>query len=174
VIAIFANNTKNFIIREFTSEDLDTVIWINRTVLPENYPSFFFKMHHERYPKAFLVAVINDKIVGYVMCRVEKGRLYIKKDEEGLLGHVISLAVINEVRRQGIGKSLMINAMNNLYKYYNVDEYYLEVRISNNPAIALYKKLGFQIIKTIKGYYLDGEDAYVMARTAPYLETEDN
>ena len=77
-------------------------------------------MHHGRYPRAFLVAVQNNRIVGYIMCRVERGKLYIG-DRDGLLGHVISLAVITETRRQGIGKSLMKTAMKNLYKFYNVN-----------------------------------------------------
>ena len=39
---------------------------------------------------------------------------------------------------------------------------YLEVRVRNNVAINLYKKFGFETISTRKGYYKDGEDAYVM------------
>ncbi|MEM0042669.1 MAG: N-acetyltransferase, partial [Thermofilaceae archaeon] len=74
--------------------------------------------------------------------------------------------VIPEMRRKGIGTSLMLKAMEALRKYYSVDEYYLEVRVSNTPAINLYKKLGFTPVKVIKGYYLDGEDAYLMARPA--------
>ena len=39
----------------------------------------------------------------------------------------------------------------------------LEVRSSNTPAISLYKKLGFKVFGTRKGYYTNPvEDAYVM------------
>lgn len=170
-MTISSNSEKKpFTIREFVPEDLDSVIWINRVTLPENYPSFFFKMHHERFPKAFLVATIDKKIVGYIMCRVEQGKMHVD-NRNGISGHIISLAVISEARRKGIGKALMTKAMENLYKYYGVEEYYLEVRVTNIPAISLYKKLGFRITNIIKGYYLDGEDAYVMARKAPYVET---
>jgi len=50
---------------------------------------------------------------------------------------------------------------------YKATECYLEVRVSNTPAINLYSKLGFMIVKIMKGYYADGEDAYVMARKLP-------
>jgi ribosomal-protein-alanine N-acetyltransferase len=40
----------------------------------------------------------------------------------------------------------------------------LEVRVTNGPGVALYKKLGFEVSRTIHGYYSDGEDAYVMSK----------
>jgi len=46
----------------------------------------------------------------------------------------------------------------------------LEVRGSNLPAVSLYRKMGFEVMRTIRGYYADGEDAYVMARKLPSLE----
>jgi len=154
-----------FIIREFRPQDLDAVVRINRLVLPENYPVFFFKIHHENFPKAFLVAEIEGRVVGYVMCRVETGHLFTR-NAAGRQGHVISLAVLPEARRMGIGTSLMREALKNLHEVYGVDEYYLEVRVSNTPAINLYNKLGFKPHKVIKGYYRDGEDAYLMVREA--------
>ncbi len=153
------------IIRKFSPKDLASVIRINRTCLPENYPPFFFVQHHKNFPEAFLVAELNNNIVGYVMCRVEHGfsnlGLSIAKK-----GHIISIAVLPEARRMGIGEALMNNAMQALKDVYGVNEYYLEVRVSNQPAINLYHKLGYKEVKRLKGYYLDGEDAWLMARPA--------
>lgn len=108
---------------------------------------------------------MKGEIVGYIMCRVEFGFSNIKRGF-AKKGHIISIAVIPEARRKGIGTSLMVNAMKALKEYYKVDEYYLEVRVSNYPAINLYKKLGFKPVRILKGYYVDGEDAYLMARSA--------
>jgi ribosomal protein S18 acetylase RimI-like enzyme len=37
--------------------------------------------------------------------------------------------------------------------------------MSNQPAIALYEKLGFTKVNRKMGYYMDGEDARVMAKS---------
>ncbi|MCQ4350370.1 MAG: GNAT family N-acetyltransferase, partial [Sulfolobales archaeon] len=46
---------------------------------------------------------------------------------------------------------------------YEVNEVYLEVRVSNLDAIRLYERFGFLKMKVLKYYYADGEDAYLMA-----------
>jgi ribosomal-protein-alanine N-acetyltransferase len=46
---------------------------------------------------------------------------------------------------------------------YGAKQCYLEVRITNEAAIDLYKKLGMQVARTVHGYYADGEDAYVLS-----------
>jgi ribosomal-protein-alanine N-acetyltransferase len=46
---------------------------------------------------------------------------------------------------------------------YDASECYLEVRVSNEPALVLYENLGFSRVKRNYGYYMDGEDAWVMA-----------
>jgi ribosomal-protein-alanine N-acetyltransferase len=68
-----------------------------------------------------------------------------------------------EHRRKGIGQALVTKAMEGM-RLYNAKQAFLEVRVSNMPAISLYKNLGFKVTRTIKGYYSDGEDAYVMSR----------
>ncbi|UNQ74247.1 ribosomal protein S18-alanine N-acetyltransferase [Infirmifilum sp. NZ] len=157
---------KAYIVREARREDLDEVIRINREVLPENYPAFYFEMHLKNFGKAFLVAEMNGKIVGYVMCRVEYDTLYTNPNKVGKRGHIISIAVIPEAQGKGIGTELMTRALESMKKYYGAEEYYLEVRVSNEIAIRVYKKLGFNVVKVLPKYYLDGEDAYLMARPA--------
>ncbi len=154
-----------FKLREFKMEDLDSVVSINRKVLPENYPPFFFVDHYLTYPKAFIVAEIDNEIVGYVMCRVEYGWSYFKTGKPVRKGHVISIGVLPHARRIGIGYNMLLRAIRVLKYKYSASEVYLEVRVSNEPAISLYKKLGFTIVNIIKKYYHDGEDAYLMART---------
>ncbi|MCX8168795.1 MAG: ribosomal protein S18-alanine N-acetyltransferase [Candidatus Methanomethylicia archaeon] len=151
-----------YVIREVALKEIPKVMEINRKCLPENYTQSFFLQHYKKFPKAFLVADVNNEVVGYVMCRVEYGIsnfrfAFVKK------GHIISIAVLPEYRRVGIGYNLMIKSMEAL-KNYGATEVYLEVRVSNYPAIRLYEKLNYKIVNKIIGYYADGEDAYVMAR----------
>ncbi|MCS7108753.1 MAG: ribosomal protein S18-alanine N-acetyltransferase [Sulfolobales archaeon] len=155
---------ENITIREATENDIQKVIEVNLIALPEHYTQDFWLDHLRAWGKAFLVAEVDNKVVGYVMCRVESGIGFLRR---GLikLGHVVSIAVLPEYRRKGIGRRIMEESIKRLKEYYNVSEIYLEVRVSNVPAINLYEKLGFRKVKTIKYYYLDGEDAFVMAKT---------
>jgi ribosomal-protein-alanine N-acetyltransferase len=61
-----------------------------------------------------------------------------------------------------IGRSLM-QTVHEAMKNAGIRESYLEVRTDNAPAIALYKSMGYDIRKTIRGYYMDGTDAHIMA-----------
>jgi ribosomal-protein-alanine N-acetyltransferase len=136
---------------------------INRVCLPENYTDYFFIELHQKFPETFIVAEENGEVVGYIMCRIELGLSNFGFG--GLLkkGHIVSVAVLHQHRRKGIGKALVAQALENM-RIYNAKQCFLEVRVTNTPAIELYKKLGFEITRTIHGYYSDGEDAYVMTR----------
>jgi [ribosomal protein S18]-alanine N-acetyltransferase len=46
---------------------------------------------------------------------------------------------------------------------YGAQEFILEVRVSNTPAIGMYEKHQYTKIKTLEAYYRDGENAYMMA-----------
>ena len=74
-----------------------------------------------------------------------------------------NIAVMEKYRRKGIGNELITQAMSRGRKLYDCNEGYLEVRVSNESAIGLYSKLEFSKVKRNYGYYLDGEDAWVMA-----------
>ena len=153
---------QEYVIRQFREEDLPSVIYINRTCLPENYTPDFFLYHFREFPEGFLVAEMDGSIVGYIMTRIDRGVSYYPylatlKEK----GHIISLAVMPHARRRGIAESLLRSALEAIKKK-GIKEVYLEVRISNTPAINLYKKLGFRIAKRVPRYYADGEDAYVM------------
>jgi ribosomal-protein-alanine N-acetyltransferase len=47
---------------------------------------------------------------------------------------------------------------------YKAKQIYLEVRVTNEAGINLYKGVGLEVTRTIPGYYSDGEDAYVMSK----------
>jgi ribosomal-protein-alanine N-acetyltransferase len=143
-------------------EDLNSVTRINEACLPENYTDIFFVDLYRRYPETFIVADENGHTVGYIMCRIEVGLSNLGLTGIVKKGHVVSIAVMPEHRRKGIAKALMTAAMEGM-RHCNVKQCYLEVRLTNEAAVELYKKLGFEISRTVHGYYADGEDAYVMS-----------
>jgi len=153
----------DFSIRCFRAEDLDRVMSINLECLPENYSTYFYIDLHRRFPKTFLVAEVNGEIQGYIMCRIERGFSKLHTFRPMKLCHVVSIAVRRPYRRRGIATALMLEAMRNGREEYGAGECYLEVRVSNEPAIRLYEKLGFVKVGRRRGYYLNGEDAWIMA-----------
>jgi ribosomal-protein-alanine N-acetyltransferase len=154
---------QTFTLRKFVPDDLQSVMQINRVCLPENYTDFFFVDLHQRFPEAFIVAQEDGKIIGYIMCRIEVGLSNFGFG--GLLrkGHVVSIAVLPHSRRKGVAQALIKRVLEGM-QYYKAKQGFLEVRVTNEGGISLYKKLGFEITRTINGYYSDGEDAYVMTK----------
>jgi len=142
--------------------DLISVMEINLKTLPEHYSDYFYESLLAELPEAFIVAEIGGKLVGYIMCKTEYGFSNFKKLGFVKKGHVVSIAVLDEYRRKGIGQALVEESINGV-KLKKCDEFYLEVRCSNNDAVRLYEKLGFVIRQQLNAYYRDGEDAYLMA-----------
>ncbi len=154
---------ENVVFRNVVLDDLIQVMNINRICLPENYTYSFFEELARGYPKAFWVAEVNGRIVGYIMCRVE--RIFSKINFLKIVkaGHIVSIAVLPQYRRRGIATELIKLALNSLLHEYGCEESYLEVRVSNHAAISLYRKLGFVTREIHKRYYADGEDAFLMS-----------
>ena len=149
-------------LRKFAMNDLASVTHINEACLPENYSDIFFVDLARRYPETFVVAEEDEKIVGYIMCRIEMGLSTFGLGGVTKKGHVVSVAVLPESRRKGVGKALVLKALDGM-RGYGAKQCYLEVRVTNEEAISLYKKLGFEVARSIHGYYADGEDAFVMS-----------
>ena len=101
----------------------------------------------------FLAAVENDAVLGYV------GMMYILDE-----GYISNVAVAPGQRRRGIGDALLKELMKRAEEY-GLAFVTLEVRESNDPAIALYEKHGFQRVGLRKKYYdSPKEDAILMTK----------
>ena len=130
--------------------------------LPEHYSDYFYESLLADMPESFLVAENGGRFVGYIMCKSEFGFSNFKKLGIVKKGHVVSVAVLDEFRGNGIGSALVEEAFKGVNEK-QCDEMYLEVRCSNTDAVRLYEKLGMSVLQRLKSYYRDGEDAYMMA-----------
>jgi ribosomal-protein-alanine N-acetyltransferase len=104
-------------------------------------------------PSGICLAALRDgRIVGYLVCsRYET------------VWHIMNVAVDDRLRREGIASALL----ERLFEQADApgEQYTLEVRASNAPAMALYELFGFRHAGMRRGYYHDNhEDALIMWR----------
>jgi ribosomal-protein-alanine N-acetyltransferase len=140
----------SLLIRDARLDDLDDIFKIEQRSFTDPYPkglleAFFY------LPGVYIVAVSEEEVIGYAVgiIRYES------------LGHVVSIAVDEAMRRKGVGERLMKETIKRLCSK-GTKRVRIEVRESNVPAIRLYTKLGFTVEGKIKRYYADGESALLM------------
>lgn len=138
------------LIRRMTVEDIPAVVEIENQCfsLPWSENSFLDSLARE--DTIFLVCV-DEVVTGYM-------GMYLSFDEAS----VTNVAVAPCCQKRGYGESLVIAAKEEA-KEAKIERIFLEVRLSNVPAISLYKKLGFQELGIRKKFYEHPvEDAYIM------------
>ncbi|WP_256685163.1 ribosomal protein S18-alanine N-acetyltransferase [Halococcus qingdaonensis] len=145
--------------REAVRADLLAVFRIEKASFAQPWPYRAF----ERFLgiPGFLVVDVDDggetgAIAGYVVADSERQR-------GRPVGHLKDIAVDPSYRGRGIGATLLERALDAMYRQ-QVGRVKLEVRESNEPALALYRQYGFVHRSTATGYYADGEDALVLVR----------
>lgn len=146
-------------ITRMRESDLEQVVAIEKISYPSPWPesAFASELSKER-TCYYLVAKHGEQVAGY-------SGMWVTLDE----GHVTTLAVHPEFRRQRIASRLLLQNFNEAYKR-NLHCLTLEVRITNEAAKSMYQKFGLQKRGYRKGYYLDNnEDAEIW--TSPYLHT---
>lgn len=162
IVQVILRQIGECIVRRAEIADLIPIMEINLKTLPEHYSDYFYESLLAELPEAFLVAEIDGKLIGYIMCKTEHGFSNFKKLGFVKKGHVVSVAVLNEQRRKGIGRGLVEEVLIGV-KSRKCEELHLEVRCSNTDAVRLYEEMGFIIKQRLNVYYRDGEDAYLMA-----------
>ena len=100
------------------------------------------------------VAQVGEQVVAFVLA-------YQKKL---LIGHIVTLDVHPDFRRQSIGYHLMERAEERLRKR-GAARMILEVAVQNETARRFYEKRGYRRQKVLRHYYADRSDAYLMEKT---------
>ncbi|OGO77276.1 MAG: hypothetical protein A2Y23_02545 [Clostridiales bacterium GWB2_37_7] len=138
--------------RPMELKDVDDVWEIEKLSFrtPWSRESFVEEMQTNQRAR-YVLAELGDTVVGY-------GGMWFIVDE----AHITNIAVHPDYRGQKIGEKV-VEAMIAAAQRESINSLTLEVRVTNTPAINLYKKLGFDEVGIRKGYYTDtGEDALIM------------
>ena len=142
-------------IRVLELGDLSAIETIEQKAYPTPWSRSMFASELAKPTSICLGAFEGRELVGYVI-----NSRYVDA------WHVMNVAVDPDHQRRGVATSLL----ERLFELTRDDErrgYTLEVRVSNNDAIGLYEKLGFEPRGIRRGYYTDNrEDALIMWRDA--------
>ncbi len=136
-------------IRPVRTDDIGTVSEMEQICFKDPFPSYFLSQLADANRDTFLVAVLDRKIVGYAVM-----------DRWPEQEHLVSIAVLPQARRKGVGQALL----NELIENMQTGSVKLEVRRSNKAALEIYRKNGFIQTGVAHSYYTDGEDAIQMEK----------
>lgn len=143
-----------FQIRQFEKADFDALWRVDQACfdpqLAYSRPEMAFYM---RRPGSFtLVAEAETGILGFVVAETRRKT-----------GHIITIDVVAEARRAGVGSALLRAAEEQLLRTGAV-AVALETPVNNETAIRFYKRHGYFVEKTVAGYYSNHLDALVMMK----------
>jgi ribosomal-protein-alanine N-acetyltransferase len=143
--------------KKMTIGDLEEVVKIAGASFSQPWTRGMFESELLKNPfSEQIVFKAGEKIAGY-LC------FWALFDES----HILDFAVHPDFRRMGLGERALLQVMDQM-RQKNIKKIFLEVRESNQAAIALYEKSGFLKIGARKGYYSNPkENAAIFQWTAP-------
>lgn len=142
--------SNNYIISKMTNSDIDEVINLqlnnNKNILSKASMTEDLNKDNSIY----FVAKRDNKIIGYIAANL----LY---DHIDILGILVDINYL----KQGIASAILAKLLE-YSKEKNIQDIFLEVRITNIAAQKLYEKFNFKRVSIRKNYYTDNlEDALI-------------
>jgi ribosomal-protein-alanine N-acetyltransferase len=142
-------------IRRLVYSDLPSVLAIERRSFPTPWSLAMFVLELSKPSGICLAASTPDGLAGYLVC-----------SRYADVWHLMNVAVSPERRRSRVASTLITELLDRA----GADaRYTLEVRTSNDAAIAMYEGFGFRHAGRRPRYYHDnGEDALIMWLEQPH------
>jgi ribosomal-protein-alanine N-acetyltransferase len=144
-----------FVIREFKSEDFETLWRMDQECFP---PGIAYSKRelssYVRHSKSFTLVAVQDQtsvIEGFIV------------GHKGGIGHIITIDVSPSARRSGVG-SLLLRAAEEKLQAAGSSAVGLETAVDNSPALSFYKRHGYSVVRTWPRYYPNGVDALLLQK----------
>lgn len=136
----------NFIVKPLTSSDLEWVISADQD-FPHPWDSASWN-NLAPYMRCFILQIGSD-LVGFSLFQ------HLEGDERA---HLLKIYLSPSYRNQGFADILFTESVSKL----GVREIFLEVGESNVAALRFYERMGFNKNHLAKGFYSNGENAWLM------------
>lgn len=144
-------NTIGKISEERVSEE---VIFLDQTFFPTPWSrKQWTELNHDTH--TIFCCRKDDHLIGFALLWTLQG------DDTA---HLLKILLLSDSRGTGASTTFWSDIRNKL-KEKGFSSVYLEVEVNNLRAKAFYEKVGFQVLRRIKGYYSNGEDALTMSIT---------
>jgi len=150
-----------FALREFRPEDFEVLWSIDQRCFPPGIA----------YPRAELAAYIRRPGSFTIVAETEQrsspiaGFIVAEASRRGV-GHIITIDVLPESRRSGLGSRLLAAAEERLHQV-RCRTVVLETAVDNTAALAFYKRHEYSVMKIAPRYYSTGVDAFVLEKRLP-------
>ncbi len=144
------------LIRTATPDDFPTLVAIDQSCFEENiaYDAYELRYFMSGRGATTLIAQVDGDIAGFLLMDVKPRR------SRAVL---VTLDILEIYRRQGTGSELLRRSEQMLAAS-DIATYQLQVDVSNSVAIRFYGAHGFLTIRTLRHYYANGADAYLMEK----------
>ncbi|WP_345989666.1 N-acetyltransferase [Sulfurimonas sp. HSL1-2] len=143
-----------FFVRPAVAADTAALTALETTVFSaDNYPLSRRAFYYHIRQNLLLVACTDDgTVAGYILTLIRRR-----------VPKIYSLAVAPGFRNRGVAAKLLEQALHEA-ALRGFEHMTLEVRSDSPAAIALYRRYGFETLRTLNAFYRDGCDAYLMQR----------
>ena len=140
-------------IRRMLAEDISAIAELEKVCFSDPWSESSIASELDNHLACWLVAIDDGMLVGYV------GSQTVLDGSD-----MMNIAVNPGYRRKGIAEALVMALVQELKARGSIC-LLLEVRVSNQPAISLYEKLGFLQVGRRKNYYRNPrEDALILRK----------
>lgn len=143
-------------LRDYRPTDFDSMWMLDQECFPPgiSYSRSALRAYVSRKATETIVAEHEGQVVAFVV-----GTRQSRPD-----GYVITLDVAAAARRQGLGRSLMLE-LERRFLNAGVRRVQLETAVTNMTAITFYERLGYRKVAHLIGYYGRGLHAWKMQKS---------
>jgi ribosomal protein S18 acetylase RimI-like enzyme len=127
--------------------------------LTDEHSAAFQALHAQLFPRTYLsgrqiLERINEqhKLFAIVESDALLGYAYAEILAEFGEGNLEFIGVSEQARGKGVGGRLMAAALNWMFSFPNMNEIFLTTNLTNTAAIGLYRKVGFQLLHTMRAF----------------------
>jgi [ribosomal protein S18]-alanine N-acetyltransferase len=144
------------LIRRATAEDFPTLLTIDRNSFPAGIAYDAVELSYFMNRRGAQTLVLEDEgaIAAFLILEIHRNTN---------TATIITLDVEERYRQRGFATRLL-HESEEILKRQAVGAYDLQVDVENVPAIAFYRKHGFESVRVIRAYYSNGHDAYLMIK----------